>query len=759
MEKIIDIPARIRNKAQEGHVAGAVDIIDDTLGKKQSVINQEQDTFVKEQIITNQEQVTFNENTSAVLGSGGTVNERINVAVTQAVNEEIANRQNGDTLLRSELNAKQLEAGAIPTDEVPTQNSGNILSSGALYNVFKDSTKGFVEDTPTEGSDKLITSDGVAKFIDVMSSIPGVKLGLTDKYGTPVFFVDTEDNFNVPLNVISDSINGLEPAKIIETECFKIALCDNDYNIIAAIDQNDNLVSPYIKANDTESGDADTTDYSVVNNNIDKEGYLMSDCLYGTDNQRVQLLVVSDTHSNTKAFVNAITAADNFKPITGLIHLGDNETIVWSSPYDAVESPMLSMTKPLFFAMGNHEVGTHESYIYMCQDNSDLYNKYIKPSLRFFASGEYNGSSSNPILYYYHDFVKSNHKVRLIVLYPYDAPIEFDTTYWSPITYNSSYANIKAGQYVVGNTVNVPNYTKYSFECVNPVTVKSPTNTYYDDAYDTYPKYKAQRWIPWYSQTQLQWLCNTLNSVPEGYDVIIAQHETMLCTEEAHADKTTRFSNYKTTDVKGYPSSGNIVIRRNGEYYYRNEVLARYTAYGKEIPDNEDSPGRAQKDRDIISQIVNAWQNNTSISLDIVAESHYYVRSSHTENGAFVIDRMQYDNCTGMEVHLNYTFTNVVAHKNPLFISGHNHNDGILRSDKYNQTEVKFLSGVVENNTRKDVLRSSEGKNMDAITAITLYKSGETARLHLTRLGADVTNKIDEQTNTLVKKTNEIIEL
>ena len=36
---------------------------------------------------------------------------------------------------------------------------------------------------------------------------------------------------------------------------------------------------------------------------------------------------------------------------------------------------------------------------------------------------------------------------------------------------------------------------------------------------------------------------------------------------------------------------------------------------------------------------------------------------------------------------------------------------------------------------------------------------GSNLAIKLVRLGADVTNKIDEQTNTLVKKTNEIIEL
>lgn len=755
-ELITSIPARLRNVSKNGHVAGAIDIIDDNLNKKQSVINQELDTFHTQQLSINQEQAVFNENTSTILGDGGTVNTRISNAVTQAIEGEVALRSNADALLRAELNAKQLEVNTVPTDDVPTQNSGNRVSSGALYETLKNPEKGFVEDAPSEDSDKLITSKGVAEFINSIDDIPGVKMGVTDTYGTPIFYVDSDDNIIVPLNIESDSINGLEPVKITENDIFKMVLCDNEYNIIIGIDKDDKVISPFL--NKTESIKTEEKPEIVINN-ADKEGYLLNDCLYDTANRRVQLFIVTDTHNNVNAFINAIDATQNYVSVNGLIHLGDNDTMAWASVYDSVEGHIKSMTKPFFFIVGNHEVGTHESYVYMCQDNKLLYDKYIKVSLPYFNLGEYSGGDNNPLLYYYHDFIEDANKVRFIVLCPYDGNVEFDTTYWSPITYDSSIADIKAQLYNVGDRVNVKNYTKFSFECVRQVNVENPSNRYYDDAYDKYPKYKAQRWLTWYSQQQLEWFCNVLNSVPEGYNVIIAQHETMLCTENSHNDKTTRFSNNKTSSIKGYPTGAYVYVKKDNQDYVKYEALPRYSAYGKEIPDYNDIPGRVEKDRDIISQIVNAWQNNERIKLDIIAESHYYVRRDHTENGVYVVDRKQYDDCSGMEVHIDYTFANNVANKRPLFLSAHNHNDGILRSDKYEQTEVKFLSGVVENKNSKDIIRTTHGKNMDALTALTFYNDGEYNNLHLTRLGADVTNTIDTNINTLVRKTNEIIKI
>ena len=65
------------------------------------------------------------------------------------------------TQMQATINAKQLEVGAVQTDEVPTENSGNHMTSGDIYQTLKNSTKGFVDDEPTAGSDNLVKSGGV----------------------------------------------------------------------------------------------------------------------------------------------------------------------------------------------------------------------------------------------------------------------------------------------------------------------------------------------------------------------------------------------------------------------------------------------------------------------------------------------------------------------------------------------------------------------------------------------------------------------
>lgn len=59
------------------------------------------------------------------------------------------------------INEKQLDVGAVPTDEVPTAGSSNRVPSGALYEVLTNPQKGFVDGTPVNGSRRLVTSGGV----------------------------------------------------------------------------------------------------------------------------------------------------------------------------------------------------------------------------------------------------------------------------------------------------------------------------------------------------------------------------------------------------------------------------------------------------------------------------------------------------------------------------------------------------------------------------------------------------------------------
>ena len=106
---IIQIPGELANAAQNQPVASTEQIKDYQKGKSQEVINQENDSRM-----------------DSIESSTSTV--------SSALATEKTTREQQEALLRAELNAKQLEIGAVQTDEVPTEFSANHLTSGAVYN-------------------------------------------------------------------------------------------------------------------------------------------------------------------------------------------------------------------------------------------------------------------------------------------------------------------------------------------------------------------------------------------------------------------------------------------------------------------------------------------------------------------------------------------------------------------------------------------------------------------------------------------------
>lgn len=126
------------------------------------------------------------------------------------------------------------------------------------------------------------------------------------------------------------------------------------------------------------------------------------------------------------------------------------------------------MTKAIancvYHCMGQHEVGFAYSYSNVkdqCLTHEETFNLLIAPIKETW------GLPNLDTIYYYKDF--STQKIRLISLYQYNAPI-----------------------------------------------IEHPTDS---------TKYKYPRGIVWHGQAQLEWLCATLNSVPDDYGVIIMMHQ------------------------------------------------------------------------------------------------------------------------------------------------------------------------------------------------------------------------------------------
>ena len=105
---IIQIPGELANAAQNQPVASTEQIKDYQKGKSQEVINQENDSRM-----------------DSIESSTSTV--------SSALATEKTTREQQEALLRAELNAKQLEIGAVQTDEKPTQGSANFVTSGGVF--------------------------------------------------------------------------------------------------------------------------------------------------------------------------------------------------------------------------------------------------------------------------------------------------------------------------------------------------------------------------------------------------------------------------------------------------------------------------------------------------------------------------------------------------------------------------------------------------------------------------------------------------
>ena len=599
-----------------------------------------------------------------------------------------------------------------------------------------------LDDDSVEGSSNPIKSGATYNYFETKSA-GDYKFGITDKEGNAIAYVTGDDKFRVVLDAIMDNINGIPAAHVEKNDYFKIAFLDEKDNVIFGIDKNNKIVCPLFDVG-VLYGETDMYETMKPDTICDRQKHmepiLLNDCQYdynpsynqGEDltqntlrKKKLQLAVVTDTHLVAENFQAAVDTANGFISVDAAIQLGD--MCNWNNPeddtYDKTLEIINSARKPLFITPGNHDLGTRTQFVKYCKDDVQLYNRFVKPAvdkgwllaarpnftykkngedISFPKVAEYEENK----VYYYHDF--DEFKVRLIMLYPNDDGNVFDETYWTPIEYNSSYSNIAVGQYAQGDKVNVPGYTTYSFEAVQSVEVTMVTKNRgdYDEAFAYVPRFKALRRGEWYSQDQLDWLCNRLDEAGEHeYTCIICQHYSFL-TDNVVYDVSTRFQNSRKLRAPNY------------EFRY---------------------PEGAEN---IIGQIIAAYQTGESIQKTITP-----VSTSHegADGG--------YDDTSSIDtVYIDKTFS---YPGKALLLHGHNHSDCVIRSEQGNVTDIGFISGTLYEVGGNDTNRSQDCK--DTVTCLTVYKNTEQGVVHISRLGANVTNRIDPTTHTLIKKDNEII--
>ena len=151
-----------------------------------------------------------------------------------------------------------------------------------------------------------------------------------------------------------------------------------------------------------------------------------------------------------------------------ILHTGDVRNSNFSDGYGFFDVVTKDLKRNIYVTPGNHDVGNSDD-VAKCGTDKDIYNQMIAPMLDKWKLNS-DGVDLPHIEgknYYFNDF--TDEKIRLIVLYEYETDFELKSTNPTELKYHRYYRSL--------------------------------------------------------SQTQIDWLIQTLKNTPEGYGVIIAKHQ------------------------------------------------------------------------------------------------------------------------------------------------------------------------------------------------------------------------------------------
>lgn len=419
---------------------------------------------------------------------------------------------------------------------------------------------------------------------------------------------------------------------------------------------------------------------SVYARNKEKEDNIYAACRFNQTGlmKDFQIAIVTDTHTDNVCISHTIEAANKFATIDGLIHLGDFER--WAPNDTAYSIPneiadiAKNMLKPWLIVCGNHDVGPTR-YLYYTRTHEQVYNDMVKPMIDngILKSGEYqtSGDYQNKC-YYFHDF--NAQKVRLIVIYEYDWPLELEDSNenWEYVAYDESYEKMLPGTtytYDESNPVilNCGEYKGHSFKLRQTVTTLSNPST--DRLGHTMPGYKI-RSCKYISLEQINWLANVLSTTPNGYGVVIATH---------------------------IPAIHNAIVTEN-----RFSIGgARYTDRAHPANEGQVAPDDLA-DKAILEDIINAWLNKTTLVEKVAYHNTSYCTQGGFD-GEYVNTLNDGENDYAYQINLDFSQR---TNNNCYFggyLSGHEHYDIVERSSVYsNQFGIVPCCGNPEFRGRND---------------------------------------------------------
>ena len=433
---------------------------------------------------------------------------------------------------------------------------------------------------------------------------------------------------------------------------------------------------------------------------LSKEGALLQACRYmatSATSKDLQIAAITDIHANKIALKNEIAIANAFNTIDATICFGDIVgSVYWEAFRKTFTDEVRNSEKPYFVCLGNHDVG-NSNYVGFCPTHQQEYDAFIKPMVDagFLLSGEY----TNGLSYYYHDFV--TYGIRLIVLNEYDDPMDFDETYWQPVTYNADYPTITVNTtYTPNSFVNVKcyddtDYTAHSFKCIQTVTTPA---SFWNNSH-MLPSYKIRRGYRVIRSAQAQWFLDALANTPAGYSVVVVLHNPI--SEECTNQRNKKFAQD---------------IQYSGEDGIQNDM-----------------------ETDFIADAINAFVNGVYYSTNVImkGEASYL----NTQGGY------------AYSVSKDFSQKNLGV-KFLCYLGGHCHRDLIFKHDSYLQYQISPICATTQwqNNANNDIKRTDEdGYGKDCLTIVSFAKDSESVKL--VKIGVDVTTDMTVRDQEVIKLT------
>ena len=203
-EKIVPIPARIKNMAQGGHVAGAVDIFDDNLLRDQQTINASQrtindntyrkdETYSKEQL--NNMITTPDQEYLTVIATDQTTS--LSDVATLIATQYPDGKESADTIYR---------VGNWDGTEYNTNVYSEYAWDGITYQLLSVKEPGFDEE-PIKDSDNIVTSGGVAKYMRSVDSNSGYVYLIKDNENKILVGIKANGNTDTVLGHSKSDVN------------------------------------------------------------------------------------------------------------------------------------------------------------------------------------------------------------------------------------------------------------------------------------------------------------------------------------------------------------------------------------------------------------------------------------------------------------------------------------------------------------------------------------------------------------------------